>query len=185
MFNQLHNKRSLQLVMGLLMGIIFGFLLQKGGATSYDVIIGQLLLYDWTVFKIMMSAVLVGMVGIYFMHQRNMIELHIKSGSIGSTLIGGLIFGAGFAILGYCPGTLAGACGDGALDAILGGIPGVIIGSGIFATLYPGIKKHFFSKGEFGKKTFPELFGINPWLIIVPLCIVMLVFFLILETNGL
>jgi uncharacterized protein len=48
-------------------GIAFGFLLQKGGATKYDVIVGQLLLTDFTVLKIMLSAVLVGMIGIYAM----------------------------------------------------------------------------------------------------------------------
>lgn len=185
MFKNLHNNRGMQLVIGLLMGICFGFLLQKGGAASYDVIIGQLLLYDWTVFKIMMTTVLVGMVGVYFMHQRKMVSLHIKSGSVGSTVIGGLIFGAGFAILGYCPGTLAGACGHGALDAIVGGIPGIIIGCGLFAAVYPGVKKHFFEKGDFGKKTFPEIFRINPWLIIWLFCAVILIIFIILENNNL
>ena len=175
----------MQLILGLLMGICFGFFLQKGGATSYDVIIGQLLLYDWTVFKIMMTTVLVGMVGVYFMHRRKMVRLHIKPGSVGSTVIGGLIFGIGFAILGYCPGTLAGACGHGALDAIVGGIPGIIIGSGLFAMVYPGVNKHFLNKGNFGEKTFPEIFGINPWWLIWPLCTIMLIIFIILESNNL
>jgi hypothetical protein len=185
MFKNAHKNKGLQLALGLLLGICFGFLLQKGGATSYNVIIGQLLLYDWTVFKIMMTTVLVGMVGVYFMHQRKMVNLHVKPGSFGSTVIGGLIFGVGFAILGYCPGTLAGACGHGALDAILGGIPGIIIGSGLFAAVYPGVKKKFFGKGDFGKKTFPEIFGLNPWLIIWPLAAVMLIIFIILEANNL
>lgn len=185
MFKNIHNNRRLQLFLGLLIGVCFGFLLQKGGATSYDVIIGQLLLYDWTVFKIMMTTVLVGMVGVYFMHQRKMVRLHIKPGSVGSTVIGGLIFGVGFAILGYCPGTLAGACGHGALDAIFGGIPGIIIGSGLFAMVYPEAKKYFLSKGDFGPKTFPEMFGMNPWFIIWPLCTVILILFVILEANNL
>ncbi len=59
------KKDSSSLLWGLVFGIAFGFLLQKGGATKYDVIIGQLLLTDFTVVKIMLSAVLVGMIGIH------------------------------------------------------------------------------------------------------------------------
>jgi len=61
------SKDKSPLVWGLAFGIVFGFLLQKGGATKYDVIIGQLLLIDFTVVKIMLSAVLTGMIGIYLM----------------------------------------------------------------------------------------------------------------------
>jgi uncharacterized protein len=59
------KKDKSPLIWGLVFGILFGFLLQKGGATRYDVIVGQLLLTDFTVLKIMLSAVLTGMIGIY------------------------------------------------------------------------------------------------------------------------
>ena len=49
-----HSKKGLQLFLELIMGIVFGFLLQKGGVTNYDVILGQLLLTDFTVVKIML-----------------------------------------------------------------------------------------------------------------------------------
>lgn len=61
MLKILHENTNLQLFIGLLTGILFGFLLQKGGVTKYDVIIGQLLLTDFTVVKIMLSAVITGM----------------------------------------------------------------------------------------------------------------------------
>ena len=61
MLKILHENTNLQLSIGLLTGILFGFLLQKGGVTKYDVIIGQLLLTDFTVVKIMLSAVVTGM----------------------------------------------------------------------------------------------------------------------------
>jgi len=94
------KKDRSPLVWGLTFGIVFGFLLQKGGATKYDVIIGQLLLTDFTVVKIMLAAVLTGMIGIYTMKTLGWIELYPKSGSMGKNIIGGLIFGVGFAILG-------------------------------------------------------------------------------------
>ncbi len=64
-------------------GILFGFLLHKGGTTKYDVIVGQLLLPDFTVLKIMLSAVVTGMIGIYLMKSPGWIELSLKIGSVG------------------------------------------------------------------------------------------------------
>ena len=133
------NGRT-QIALGFIFGVLFGFLLQKGGLTDYGVIIGQLLLKDFTVIKVMLTAILVGMVGIHILRSVGLVGLHNKSGSIGSTVIGGLIFGAGFAVLGYCPGTAAAAFGSGAIDA-LAGMVGILIGAGIFARLYPALKK--------------------------------------------
>ena len=115
-----------QLVWGFVFGIVFGFLLQKGGVTKYDVILGQLLLEDYTVIKIMLSAVVTGMIGIHLMKSLGWVQLNPKSGSWGKNAIGGLIFGLGFALLGYCPGTIAGAIGNGYLDALVGGLAGNI-----------------------------------------------------------
>jgi len=97
-------------------------LLQKGGVTRYDVIIGQLLLTDFTVLKVMLSAVVTGMVGVYALKGAGLANLHPKPGSLGSTAVGGLIFGLGFGILGYCPGTVVGAVAQGSLDALFGGV---------------------------------------------------------------
>ena len=100
-----------KLMLGLITGIIFGFLLQKGGVTEYKVLIGQLLLKDFTVIKIIITAIITGMIGIYFMNDKGYVNLHPKPGSLGSVIIGGLLFGVGFGLLGYCPGTVAGAVG--------------------------------------------------------------------------
>ena len=132
---------SRPLFFGLGFGILFGFLLHKGGATKYDVIAGQLLLTDFTVVKIMLSAIATGMVGIYFMKSLGWIELSLKKGSVGKNVIGALIFGVGFAVLGYCPGTIAGAIGNGYLDAITGGLAGIVLGTWIFAVMYPRDRK--------------------------------------------
>jgi uncharacterized protein len=73
---------------GLLIGVVFGFLLHKGGATKYDVIIGQLLFSDFTVLKIMLSAVVTGMIGIHAMKAMGWIKLTIKPGSLGMNIDG-------------------------------------------------------------------------------------------------
>ena len=179
------KKDKSPLVWGLFFGILFGFLLQKGGATKYDIIIGQLLLSDFIVLKIMLSAVLTGMIGIYLMKTLGWVELNPKSGSMGSNIIGGLIFGVGFAVLGYCPGTIAGAIGNGYLDALAGGLAGILIGSGIFAALYPRLKSGILKKGDFGNLTLPQLFKVNDWVVVVPVAVLIFLLLIWLERVGL
>jgi hypothetical protein len=163
---RIHHNGKAQLVLGLCVGILFGFFLQKGGVTSYDVIIGQLLLENFTVVKMMLSAVMVAMIGIHLLVRFGYATLHVHPGSWGSNLIGGLIFGVGFALLGLCPGTVAGAAGTGALDALIGGIPGMLVGSGLFISLYPWIKP-ILCKAPFAAQTLPELLHLNRWAVIV------------------
>ena len=173
------------LAWGLVFGVVFGFLLQKGGATKYDVIVGQLLLTDFTVLKIMLSAVLVGMPGVYLMKQLGWVQLQPKSGSVGMNIIGGLIFGVGFALLGYCPGTIAGAIGNGYLDALVGGLIGIWLGTGLFAALYPRLNNGILRLGEYGDITLPKLFKVNDWAVILPVMGIIIALFLWLESAGL
>lgn len=179
------TSKTPELLQGLIFGILFGFLLHKSGATKFDVIIGQLLLTDFTVLKIMLCAVLVGMLGVYAMHSLGWVELKVKTGSLGKNVVGGLIFGVGFAILGYCPGTIAGAIGNGYLDATVGGLAGILLGSGIFAALYPRLSRGILSKGDFGDLTLPRLFKFNAWLVVVPVAVLIVGLLLLLEWLGL
>jgi hypothetical protein len=167
MFAALHTRKRLQLVVGLLAGIVFGFLLHKGGVTRYDVIIGQLLLEDFTVVKVMLSAMVTGMVGVHALRTLGLAQLHPKPGSAGTTVIGSLIFGVGFGTLGYCPGTVVGAAAQGSLDALLGGVIGLVIGAGLFAAVYPKLKTRILAKGNFGDITWPQLLNVNPWVAVV------------------
>ena len=185
MFKFLHSKKAVQLVMGLVMGIVFGFLLQKGGVTNYDVIIGQLLLDDFTVVKVMLTAVVTGMPGVYLLKTLGLGQLHPKPGSFGASVIGGLIFGVGFGTLGYCPGTLAGAVGQGYLSALVGGVVGVLIGAGLFAAMYPKLEGSILHKGDFGPLTLPQLFKVNSWAIVVPAAILLVVLLWWMEKAGL
>lgn len=179
---ELKDNRSLYA--GLAFGLIFGFLLQKGGATKYDVILGQLLLTDFTVLKIMLAAVATGMIGVYFMKSLGWIKLSIKKGSFGMNVIGASIFGVGFAVLGYCPGTIAGAVGNGYLDALTGGVAGIVLGTWLFAILYPRLKDGILKKGYFGDITFPSLLKVNDWVVVIP-AVALIIFFLFwIERAG-
>jgi hypothetical protein len=176
------DKRPL--FFGLSFGILFGFLLHKGGATKYDVIIGQLLLTDFTVLKIMLSAVATGMIGIYFMKSLGWIKLSLKSGSVGMNVIGALIFGVGFAVLGYCPGTIAGAIGNGYMDAITGGLVGILLGTWIFALMYPKLKDGILKMGYFGDITLPRLLKANDWMVVVPAVVLIILLIFWIEKAG-
>ncbi len=173
------------LAWGLGFGILFGFLLHKGGVTKYDVIVSQLLLTDFTVVKVMLSAVVTGMLGIYLMKSLGWVKLSPKSGSVGINVIGGLIFGVGFALLGYCPGTIAGAIGNGFLDALVGGLAGILAGAGIYAAIYTKVKDRILKKGDFGNITFPELFRVNDWAVVIPAAAVILLLLIWIERAGL
>ncbi|MGK2907079.1 MAG: DUF6691 family protein [Desulfuromonadales bacterium] len=148
-----------KLITGALFGLIFGFLLQKGGVGKYNVLIGQLLLQDWTVVKIMLTAIVVGMVGVFTLNHFAKVNLHIKPTRIGANIIGGLLFGAGFALMGYCPGTAAVALGQGSWDALFG-MAGLITGSWIFAELSGWTKQTIEKWGDLGKVLLPDLLNV-------------------------
>ncbi len=181
MLEKIRSSKFLQSILGLIFGFIFGFLLQKGGVTEYDILIGQLLLTDFTVVKIILTAIAVGMIGVNLMAQFGLTKLHIKKGSWGASLIGGLIFGVGFGLLGYCPGTVSGAAAKGYIDALLGGIPGLLLGAGLFAVFFPKLNDKILNKGNFGKLTFDQLFKINKWIMIVIFEVVIIVILFTIE----
>jgi len=145
-----------KLITGALFGLVFGFLLQKGGVGKFNVLIGQLLLQDFTVAKVMLTAIVVGMVGIFALHHFAKVNLHIKPTRVGANIIGGLLFGAGFALMGYCPGTAAAALGQGNWDALFG-MAGLLVGSWIFAELSGWTKQTIEKWGAHGKVLLPDL----------------------------
>jgi len=183
-FGKLRGNARVQIALGLITGFVFGFLLQKGGVTNYDVIISQLLLTDFTVVKIMLSAIVVGMIGIFLMKSAGLVRLHVARGSIGATVVGGLIFGTGFAVLGYCPGTAAAAFGSGAIDALIGMI-GIAIGAGIFARVYPVLNRSILKKGSFPADTIPELIGVKPGIVVIGVIILIIGLLYLLAVLGL
>jgi uncharacterized protein len=129
------------LIYGLITGAIFGFLLQKARVIRYDKQLAALRLIDMTIVKYMFTTILVSMVGVYLLKDLGLVKLSIKATSLGGNILGGLIFGAGWALFGYCPGTSLGALGEGRYDAVWG-IIGMLGGAALFAELYPLMKKN-------------------------------------------
>ena len=152
-------------LLGLMTGVMFGFLLQKGRVLRFDKQVGAMLLSDMTIFKFMLSAILVGMVGIQFLASAGIITLSHKAMNLGAVLVGGALFGCGWAIMGFCPGTAIGALGEGRWHAIFA-IAGMVAGAAIYAELYPLFKSTILAWKDFGKIGVAESVGVSPWFII-------------------
>ena len=149
-----------QLVLGLLFGVAFGFLLQKGGVAKYEVLMGQFFLTDFTVIKVMLTAIIVGMLGIFSLRALGLVELHVKPTRYAANVAGGLLFGVGLGLLGYCPGTGIAALGQGNYDAIAG-ILGLMAGSYLYAETSAYIDSTIQKIGNRGGIMLPDLLGIR------------------------
>lgn len=154
-----------RLLLGLISGILFGFLLQKGRVAKFRVIVGQFLLKDWTVVRVMLTAVAVGAVGVWAMLALGLVKLHIQSAAFGGVVIGGLLFGVGMAVFGYCPGTSVAACGEGRRDAMVG-VLGMLVGAFAYVVGFPALQGLIKGFGDWGKVTVADVTGLSPWLFV-------------------
>ncbi len=150
-----------KLVLGLGTGVAFGALLEKGGVARHDAIVEQLLLRDGRVATVMGTAAVVGAVGVHALERAGKTKLSVKPLQPVAMVGGGLLFGAGVALLGYCPGTSLAAAGAGRRDA-LAGVLGMLAGAVAFTQLYPRFKKHL-EAGNQGKVTLPAATRTSPW----------------------
>jgi uncharacterized protein len=148
---------------GLLVGFVFGFLLHRGGVANYPVIVGQFLWVDHTVLKVMLTAIVVGAVGVYGMLGLGWIEgLLVKPAVLAANLAGGLVFGVGMVGLGYCPGTGCAAAASGSRHAWFG-LLGMVFGAAVFTQTFPWVERTFLSTLDLGKVTLAEVSGVDPW----------------------
>ena len=150
-----------RLLLGLFTGFLFGVLLQKGQVAKYRVIVGQFLFRDWTVVKVMGTAVIVGAIGVLALRQMDIVSLHIKPTLLGGVLTGGALFGIGMGLLGYCPGTSVAACGEGRKDAVAG-VTGELCGALLFVVAYGGLSP-FMYLGDLGEITLQGVTQMSPW----------------------
>ncbi|MDO9016386.1 MAG: YeeE/YedE thiosulfate transporter family protein [Deltaproteobacteria bacterium] len=150
-----------KLLLGLGTGVAFGALLEKGGVARHDMIVRQLLLHDGRVATVMGTAAAVGAVGVYALERAGKTQLSVKPLQPVAIVGGGVLFGAGVALLGYCPGTSLAAVGAGRRDAVAG-VLGMLAGAVVFTWLYPRFKAQL-EAGNQGKVTLPEVTRTPRW----------------------
>ncbi|MDR7865898.1 MAG: YeeE/YedE thiosulfate transporter family protein [Sporomusaceae bacterium] len=169
-----------ELLYGFVTGVLFGFFLQKGRVLRYDKQLGALRLVDFTIVKFMLSHVVVAMVGVYLLYDLGLVKLAVKPTILGGVVIGGLIFGLGWGLVGYCPGTAVAALGEGRLDAAWA-ILGMLVGAGLYAEAFPWLKTTVLTWGNYGKITLPQALGVNHWVVIAAVVALTLLLFWQLE----
>lgn len=169
-----------ELMYGFVTGIMFGFFLQRGRVIRYDKQLGALRLQDFTIVKFMLSHIVVAMVGVYLLYDLGLVKLAVKPTVLGGVVLGGLIFGVGWGLVGYCPGTAVAALGEGRLDAVWA-ILGMLAGAGLYAEAFPWLKRTVLTWGDYGKITLPQVLGVNHWVVITAVVVLTLLFFRWLE----
>jgi uncharacterized membrane protein YedE/YeeE len=158
----------MKLLLGLALGAAFGAVLQLSGASSHTKITNALRLRDLTIIKLILIAIGVGLIGVHLLDAVGLANMKVKDLYLPGVAIAGVIFGVGFAVTGYCPGTALAAAAEGKIDAwftVAGGLFGAII----FAFLYPDLEVSLLSVGRFGRVTVHQALAVPGVVIAVPL----------------
>lgn len=153
----------IEIFSGLLLGFAFGFILENAGFGSPCKLTAQFRLTDWSVFKVMFTAIVVTSVGLMICEWLGIVvldEIFVPPALLGAAAIGGALVGAGFAVGGYCPGTSMVGVMSGRLDAIVF-VMGLVIGTIVFAGAYEQLGA-LTEAGEFsGGDTLPAVLGVS------------------------
>lgn len=144
------------------MGVIFGVLLHRGGVANYNVIVNQFRFRDFTVLKVMFTAILVGGVGVLVLHQFGHAAYHIKPANMAGVTLGAALFGVGMVLYGYCPGTGVAALATGSVHAVTG-FAGMLLGGVLYALSFAWVESHIQKIAALGKLRLPEVTGIPDW----------------------
>ena len=174
---------SRAILLGLLTGIAFGGILQRVGASSYEMIVNMLRLKDLTIMKFLFLAVAVGSVGIYSVEVLGTAHIGIAPLYLVGIAVGGVIFGAGWALAGYCPGTALVAMAEGKADAaitVLGGLAGAVTLSLTWDWIQPALLEPL----NYGSKTIAGIIGARPLLVAVVFAVLVAIFVLWLDRAG-
>ncbi len=170
------------LIVGLLTGMAFGAILQRVGASSFEMIVNMLRLKNLTVLKFFFLAVATGSLGIYTLDSVGTAHIGIAPLYLLGITAGGLIFGVGWAISGYCPGTSLVAMGEGKIDAaitVLGGLVGALV----LALTWDWIKPLLVDPLNFNANL-PDVLGVKPLLVAIVLTAAIVAFVIHLDRAG-
>jgi uncharacterized membrane protein YedE/YeeE len=170
------------LVVALLIGIAFGWFLERSGMGNARKLAGQFYLRDMTVFKVMFTAIVTAMLGVFWLGWLGVLDVsrvYVPETWIVPQLVGGIVFGFGFVIAGLCPGTSCVAAASGRIDGMV-----VVIGmfAGVLGVgLLLGRLQSFYESTPRGSLTFPDLLNVSTGLIVFFVTVVAIVGFIIAD----
>lgn len=146
----------------LMLGVAFGVVLERAGFASGCKLTAVFYGYDMSVVKVMFTAIVTAMAGLWVLSALGLFdmgEVYVVPTNYTAQIIGGLVFGAGFVIGGYCPGTSVVACATGRVDAFVF-LAGLLAGIAFYAQFLPGVET-WVRDNATADVTLPSLTGID------------------------
>ncbi len=166
---------DVSLIIAFIIGIAFGFALERGGFGRATILAAQFYFSNMRVLKVMFTAIVTAMLGLFFLSVIGFLDLsliYLTPTNVMPNLVGGLVAGVGFVIGGYCPGTSIVAVATGKIDALVYVI-GMLFGIFVFGEMFPSIE-NFFNSTAMGSVTLPQFLNI-PYGVVVFLVVLMAV----------
>ncbi len=161
------------LVVAFVIGIGFGWFLERAGFGSAKKLVSQFYLNDLAVFKVMFTAIVTAMLGVFYLSWMGVLDLslvNVVSTNLWPQVVGGLVLGIGFVVGGYCPGTSMVATATGRIDGLVY-VLGVVAGTFLFGESFPWTRA-FYESSDLGKLTLPQAFHL-PYGLVVLLVVLM------------
>ena len=168
--------------LALSLGIVFGVLLHRGGVANYNVIVNQFRFKDFTVLKVMFTAIIVGGIGVLLLKNTGHAQYHIKPANMLGVALGATLFGVGMVLYGYCPGTGVAAMATGSLHAMVG-FAGMLVGGVLYALSFTWVEAHIQTVAVLGKVRLSDITGVPDWGWFVILSAIAGVVFWLVETR--
>jgi hypothetical protein len=167
----------------LLVGVAMGALIQRVGASSPTMIARNLRLEDLSIIKFMATTIAVGTVGVYVLGALGVpIHLDVKPTYVLGVALGGLVFGVGFAVSGYCPGTCVVGAAEGRRDA-LAALAGGLVGALLFTLAYRTLEPLLVRPLSFGRITLASVLHVPALVVAVAMAAILLTAVTLLPTE--
>lgn len=177
------SSRLISVFLALAVGFAFGWLLHRGKVTDSNVVCDQFRFRDFTVLKIMLSAIVVGGAGVLVLVHSGHAHYYIKEANLLAVVVGAVLFGMGMVLYGYCPGTGLAALATGSVHAFVGAL-GMVAGAILYALSFNWVKAHILGVWAFGKIRLPEITGIPDGLWLAVLAAGALAIFYLIERKN-
>ena len=155
-------SRPTGMVVAVLIGFGFGFVLERSGFGRSTVLTDQFYLNNMRVFKVMFSAIVTAMLGVFTLSALGMLDLslvRIPATFLWPQIAGGFLLGVGFIISGHCPGTAVVGAASGNMDALVAFL-GTALGTLVFGAFYPQLVD-FYNSGAMGELRLPDVLGLS------------------------